>query len=668
MTDQTSNVSPTWHLTDYNDFDYLDSNFSGLRFSQGIVWNPDAGEWISSWQFGLARLTSDFKFLQTTGSVDLSTGEPISAIPKALADMGLDHIGDFDYANGKLYVALDNSELDYTTGYVAVFNASDLSYTGQLYELTGAQSNPHNDVASWVAVDTDVGLGYGKEYKSGNTINVYNLADWSFKQTLTMDMNLDHVQGAKVLDGMMYMASDNDSQSIYCLDLSTGHVEELFRLPKPGSVETEVEGIEAKKNADGNVELTVELIIDPHGDSYGDEYTRVFTYTLDGSSTDVPLHHTWTVNAGGDDTNADDMALTLREAISKAEAGDTITFAGALSGQTITLSDAELALSKDITIEGDLDGDGKADITIDGSAAANTLHVAGAHVTLDGVVVLHDEDSDGSSIVVDDGASVTVTHGATTNLATDGDDVLAGTNGVDVIDAGAGADVVQGGRGDDVLSGGTGSDMLVGGAGADTMAGGKGNDTYFVAESGDAVTELGKGGTDLVKASLNYTLAANVENLSLLGTADLDGTGNRSANAITGNSGANTLLGLDGDDVLSGGTGQDVLTGGAGADHFVFATGDTGAIRALADTITDMLGAKGDRIDLHLIDADEAKSGNQKLHFIGNDAFSGHAGELRFARSDGDTYVYGDTDGDAKADFTLHLDGAAALKADYFVL
>src|SRR5262249_25165120 len=152
------------------------------------------------------------------------------------------------------------------------------------HELIGAPSNPHNDVASWVAVDAEAGLGYGKEYRSGNTVNVYDLSDWSFKSTITMDMSLVNIQGAKVLDGMMYMSSDNNTRSVYRLDRATGHVTELFQLPLPANVSSEVEGIEARRNADGNIELTVELIIEPRGDSVADDYVRVFTYTLDGTS------------------------------------------------------------------------------------------------------------------------------------------------------------------------------------------------------------------------------------------------------------------------------------------------------------------------------------------------------------------------------------------------
>ena len=76
------------------------------------------------------------------------------------------------------------------------------------------------------------------------------------------------------------------------------------------------------------------------------------------------------------------------------------------------------------------------------------------------------------------------------------------------------------------LTGNAGNNMLDGGAGADTLSGGAGNDTYVVDNAGDVVTENASEGTDLVQSAVTYTLGANVENLTLTGTAAINGTGN----------------------------------------------------------------------------------------------------------------------------------------------
>ena len=123
---------------------------------------------------------------------------------------------------------------------------------------------------------------------------------------------------------------------------------------------------------------------------------------------------------------------------------------------------------------------------------------------------------------------------------------------------------ITGGAGNDTLNGGAGNDTLDGGAGADTMAGGAGNDTYYVDNVGDVVTEAAGAGTDTVNTTLNsYTLPANVENLTFIGTGNFSGTGNALNNTITGGAG---------NDTLDGGAGNDTLYGGAGQDSFLFDT------------------------------------------------------------------------------------------------
>jgi Ca2+-binding RTX toxin-like protein len=63
--------------------------------------------------------------------------------------------------------------------------------------------------------------------------------------------------------------------------------------------------------------------------------------------------------------------------------------------------------------------------------------------------------------------------------------------------------------------------------GADTMTGDTGKDTYYVDNLGDVVVETSSLATeiDTVNSSVSYTLGANLENLSLTGTAVINGTG-----------------------------------------------------------------------------------------------------------------------------------------------
>jgi hypothetical protein len=59
----------------------------------------------------------------------------------------------------------------------------------------------------------------------------------------------------------------------------------------------------------------------------------------------------------------------------------------------------------------------------------------------------------------------------------------------------------------------------------------------------DLVVEAAGAGIDLIASSVSYTLAANVENLTLTGMAALAGTGNGLDNIVIGNAGANALSG-----------------------------------------------------------------------------------------------------------------------------
>lgn len=256
------------------------------------------------------------------------------------------------------------------------------------------------------------------------------------------------------------------------------------------------------------------------------------------------------------------------------------------------------------------------------------------------------------------------------------------------------------------LFGGGGNDWIDGGAGADTMTGGSGNDSYVVDNRGDVVIENAGSDQDIVYASVDYMLPANVERLVLTGTAVRGGTG-AAGGQVTGNAVDNILTGMNGADYLDGGAGNDTLYGNGGNDRLVGGAGNdflrggdgndqldgglgvdtyqggagrdvfsiidishTGNTYATADKIQDFVRADGDKIDLSGIDANSLVAGNQAFSWIGTDAFTGVAGQLRDMVSGTNHLVLGDVNGDKVADFmvVVCLYGNPPMLAGDFVL
>ena len=201
------------------------------------------------------------------------------------------------------------------------------------------------------------------------------------------------------------------------------------------------------------------------------------------------------------------------------------------------------------------------------------------------------------------------------------------------------------------MTGNAGNNILNGGVGADTMSGGAGNDLYIVDNAGDRVVEAAGGGTDTVRTTVSYALAANVENLVLNGNAHLNGTGNGLANSVTGNAGnnvlngglgADTLIGNAGNDSLFGGDGNDRLLGGFGSDRLFGGSGNDFVDGGLgADTLDGgagndtLLGGDGNDRLLGGLDADRLFGGS------GNDFLVGGAGKDQLAGGLGaDQFVF----------------------------
>lgn len=159
-------------------------------------------------------------------------------------------------------------------------------------------------------------------------------------------------------------------------------------------------------------------------------------------------------------------------------------------------------------------------------------------------------------------------------IGTANSDTITGNTNNNILDGQAGNDNLDGGSGNDTLIGGSGIDTLNGGLGIDSMSGGTGNDIYIVDNVSDIIRESVNGGKDSVFASVSYTLSANVENLTLTGTASINGVGNTRNNVITGNDGNNSISGGIGKDRLFGDKGSDFLDGGNDNDFLFGGSGN----------------------------------------------------------------------------------------------
>ncbi|MCW9681991.1 lectin-like protein, partial [Dolichospermum planctonicum UHCC 0167] len=168
-----------------------------------------------------------------------------------------------------------------------------------------------------------------------------------------------------------------------------------------------------------------------------------------------------------------------------------------------------------------------------------------------------------------------------------------------------GNDNLIGTNGNDTLNGGLGNDTLNGGAGIDTLIGGAGNDIYIVDIATDTIIESANAGIDTIQSSVTYTIAANVENLTLTGTA-ANGTGNAGNNVITGNGANNTL---------NGGAGTDTLIGGLGNDIYV--------VDSTSDTITESANAGTDTIQSSVTYTIAALANIENLTLTGTAAING---------------------------------------------
>jgi len=219
------------------------------------------------------------------------------------------------------------------------------------------------------------------------------------------------------------------------------------------------------------------------------------------------------------------------------------------------------------------------------------------------------------------------------NLTLLGSAALNGTGdgGDNTITGNDGKNKLDGGGGDDAVNGGLGNDTLTGGSGNDTLNGGEGDDLYIV-DADDVVSEAADEGTDTVQSATTASIAAfaNVENLTLTGTAAIGGTGNTGSNVVTGNIGDNTL---------DGGEGADTLVGGKGNDTYI--------VDDIKDVVTEAANAGSDTV-LTSLDGYVLPANVENLTLTGNGNVGGSGNTLGnlLTGNDGDNVLNGLTGND----------------------
>ncbi len=129
-------------------------------------------------------------------------------------------------------------------------------------------------------------------------------------------------------------------------------------------------------------------------------------------------------------------------------------------------------------------------------------------------------------------------------------------------------------------------------------------------------------------------------------------------------------IGSDHQDVLIANQVANQLTGGTGTDLFRWASSGDSAVGA-ADTITDfahVLGQTQERIDLSLIDANSTTGTNDAFSYLGNSAFTGVAGQLRWTQAGADVHVFADLNGDMTADMQIIVSNTTFMQQVDFIL
>ena len=208
--------------------------------SQDIT--TDGSHYYFSCKYGLIKTELDCKTVVARNA---------DAIPDDFFnDLGVTHIGGISYFDGKIYCAAEDSKV-WKHPMVLVYDAKTLDYTGISYELDPER---HTRGLPWVAVDPDTGIIYCSSRDHSTEIMRYDPSTRTYLESIQLvndspEFDIHKIQGGDIAGGTLFLATNDDTQSVCSVELSTGRAVKLFdRNLFSGS---EGEGLTVLKTADG---------------------------------------------------------------------------------------------------------------------------------------------------------------------------------------------------------------------------------------------------------------------------------------------------------------------------------------------------------------------------------------------------------------------------------
>ncbi len=355
----------------------------------------------------------------------------------------------------------------------------------------------------------------------------------------------------------------------------------------------------------------------------------------------VTIRNTGGTAVAADTTNTTIGTDTLNwiDAFTGSSNNDTITIASSFTGAFGGFFQVEGADGNDT-----INGNGKTALIFSSAEAGVFVDLsAGTSRSMDGAT------ADGAKVGVDTLSGINQVVG--TKFADD----LRGSNGVlrESFDGGRGADAINGRGGTDIANYAPSAAGIV--------------VTMSQSVAGTGTVRDGFGSTDRL-TGIEEIDGSKFADRFIMGKGKdiaVAGAGN---DRLEGRFANDTLYGGDGNDLVIGGLGGDIMSGGAGRDIFDFDSKlESQEKLGSRDFILDFQHLVDD-IDLSTIDATSTVGGNQAFKFIGTALFTGEAGELRYQKSSGHTFVMADITGDGVPDLMIELNKLINLTKNDFIL